>query len=326
MDEFDLIRAHFAPLAQNAGAASLDDDVAELDLSALGDSGRLIITQDAIVEGLHFFPDDPIGTVAKKLVRVNVSDIIAKGARPHAALLSLIWPKGRPMSDLTDFARALGDDLAKWKSQLIGGDTTSTPGPLTLSLTLTGIAGPRGPIRRAGAQPGDDVWVSGVIGDGWMGLQAAAGTLGPLSAEASNALTAAYRIPNLPPLFLADIVAAYGHASIDVSDGLVADAEHIARTSGVAMSIDAASVPLSPAATAYVTNGKAPLAALLTGGDDYQTLFTAPAAARVAIEAAIRPPLSLTRIGQTAAGAGVRILTPDGSEMTLQRRGWSHFG
>src|SRR5262245_54079007 len=158
MDEFDLIRTYFAPLAASPGADGLRDDVAEV-------APGLIATKDAIVEGIHFLPDDPIGTVAQKLVRVNVSDIIAKGGKPDAALLALVWPTSRPVAEISDFARALGADLARWGAHLVGGDTTSTDGPLTLTLTLLGKVGGSGPVRRSGARAGDDIWVTGVIGD-----------------------------------------------------------------------------------------------------------------------------------------------------------------
>jgi thiamine-monophosphate kinase len=311
LDEFDLIRRYFAPLATSPGADGLRDDVAEI-------APGLIATKDAIVEGIHFLPDDPLETVAQKLVRVNVSDIIAKGGKPDAALLALVWPKSRPHEQLEGFARGLGKDLARWGAHLAGGDTTATDGLLTLTLTLTGKVGPRGPVRRSGAQAGDDIWVTGTIGDSWLGLQAATGALGKLSAEAHNLLVSRYRLPEPPRLPFADIVAAYATASIDVSDGLAADAGHVAEASGVQMIIRAADVPLSAVGQSYVDNNRATLADLLTGGDDYQTLLTAPASARASIAGAVR-------IGEVVAGQGVVILDAAGAPMALQRTGFRHF-
>jgi thiamine-monophosphate kinase len=311
MNEFDLIRRYFAPLATSPGADRLRDDVAEI-------APGLIATKDAIVEGIHFLPDDPLDSVAQKLVRVNVSDIIAKGGKPDAALLALVWPKGRPHEQLEGFARGLGKDLARWGAHLAGGDTTSTDGPLTLTLTLTGKVGPRGPVRRSGAQVGDDVWVTGTIGDGWLGLQAATGALGKLSAEAHNLLVSRYRVPDPPRLPLADIIAAHATASIDVSDGLAADAGHVAEASGVQLTIRAADVPLSAVCRSYVDNGRVALGALLTGGDDYQTLFTAPQSARASITGAVR-------IGEVTAGQGVLMLDAAGTPMPLERTGFRHF-
>ncbi len=316
MDEFDLIRRYFAPLASATGAYQLKDDVAEI-------APGLIATKDAIVEGIHFLPDDPISTVAQKLVRVNVSDIVAKGGKPDAALLALVWPKGRPAEQLGDFSRALGKDLERWGAHLVGGDTTSTNGPLTLTLTLLGKVGARGPVRRSGAKVGDDLWVTGVIGDSWLGLKAATGSFGALSAEARNFLVSKYRIPEPPRLPFADLVAACASGSIDVSDGLVADAGHIAEAAGVQLVIEAARVPLSAAGHGYLTNGKADLRALLTGGDDYQTLFTAPQSARASIETSGQ---GVARIGHVEQGAGVRVLDASGAELEISSGGWRHFG
>jgi thiamine-monophosphate kinase len=316
MDEFDLIRRYFAPLATSPGADGLRDDVAEI-------VPGLIATKDAIVEGIHFLPDDPIGTVAQKLVRVNVSDIIAKGGKPDAALLALVWPKSRPVSQIDDFSRALGADLQRWGAHLVGGDTTATDGPLTLSLTLLGRVGARGPVRRSGAKAGDDIWVSGTIGDGWLGLKAATGAFGQLGAEARSYLVARYRVPQPPRLPMAGLVAGHANASIDISDGLVADAGHIAEASGLALVIEAAKVPLSAAGHGFLTNAKADLIALLTGGDDYQTLFTAPSSARSAIEASGE---TVTRIGRVVEGEGVRLLDASGAAIPVANPGWKHMG
>lgn len=322
MDEFDLIRRYFAPLATSPGADGLRDDVAEI--ARLENGMGLIATKDAIVEGVHFLPGDPLSTVAQKLVRVNVSDIVAKGGRPDAALLALVWPKGRPAEQLGDFSRALGADLARWGAHLVGGDTTSTDGPLTLTLTLLGKVGARGPVRRSGAKAGDDVWVTGVIGDGWLGLKAAQGAFGALGVEARNFLISKYRVPEPPRLPMADLVAAHASGSIDVSDGLVADAGHVAEASNVALVIEAGKVPLSAAGQGYLANAKTDLRALLTGGDDYQTLFTAPASARAAIEAAGE---AVTCIGRVEPGKGVSVLDVAGKPMNFEGfGGWRHFG
>lgn len=316
MGEFDLIRRYFAPLATSPGADGLRDDVAEI-------VPGLIATKDAIVEGVHFLPDDPLESVAQKLVRVNVSDIIAKGGRPDAALLAFVWPRSRPHDQLEGFARGLGKDLARWGAHLVGGDTTSTDGPLTLTLTLTGRVGARGPVRRSGAQVGDDVWVTGTIGDGWLGLQAANGALGPLTAEAHNLLVSKYRLPEPPRLPFADLVARHATAAIDISDGLVADAGHVADASSVRLVLQAADIPLSPVAAHYVSNAKADLRQLLTGGDDYQTLFTAPASARTEIGASKE---SVTRIGRVEEEGGVAVLDASGVELEFGGgAGWKHF-
>ncbi|MEZ5938962.1 MAG: thiamine-phosphate kinase [Hyphomonadaceae bacterium] len=320
MDEFDLIRTLFAPLAQSPGAQGLTDDVAELTTL-----GRVIVTTDTIVEGVHFRPEDPLDTVAAKLVRVNVSDVLAKGAEPREALLNLTWPKGRDAGALAVFAKRFGEELAHWGARLVGGDTTATDGPLVLSLTLTGVCAQRGPVRRSGAQAGDEVWVTGTIGDGWLGLQAARGRLSGLDSSALAWLESRYRVPETPPLAVAALIATHATASMDVSDGLVADAEHLASASGVAMKVEAAAIPVSAPARTWLARRDADLRALLTGGDDYQCLFTAPPQSAAAIlEAAAGGAVEVARIGRVLAGAGVEILDPQGEAISFEGKGWRH--
>jgi thiamine-monophosphate kinase len=324
MDEFDLIRRCFAPLATAPGADGLRDDVAEI---AHDGGDRLIVTADTIVECIHFLPDDPIETVAAKLVRVNVSDIIAKGGRPDGALLMLTWPKKRRLADAEAFAARLGSELEHWGAHLLGGDTTSTEGPLTLSLTLLGRCGWRGPVRRSGATIGDDLWVTGTIGDGWLGLQAAQGKLKKLDAADRASLIDTYRIPQPPPLTFAQIIGDHANASIDVSDGLVADAAHVAEASGVELIIDWMDAPLSDAARRWLADTpQADVRTLLAGGDDYQTLFTAAPEARSAIRdgcAAIG--VRMTRIGRVEEGEGVSLIDASGAVLEVEQAGWRHF-
>lgn len=320
MDEFDLIRTFLAPLANSPGADRLADDVAEI-----RSAGRMAATADAIVEGVHFLRNDPIETIASKLVRVNASDLIAKGAIPSECLLSLVWPKRRSANQIPRFADGLKANLDLWNCRLIGGDTTSTTGPLVLSLTMLGVCGSRGPVRRSGARAGDDVWVSGSIGDGWLGLKAALGELEHASDADRDWLVAGYREPRVPPVDLAALIAEHGGGAIDLSDGLAADAGHLAEGSGIAIRIYATQIPLSEAASRVLEHQDAvAIEDLMCGGDDYQSLFTASPSARVAIEeAAEAASLRLTRIGVCEEGEGAHFLKADGSEMALTR-GWRH--
>lgn len=326
MGEFDAIAALFAPLSRGApGAYGLTDDAALL--TAPGD---LIVTADALVEGVHVLPGDPLDSVGWKLVAVNVSDLTAKGASPVGAVLTLCWPQGRPLDEAAAFAAGLGAGLTQLAGgcPLIGGDTTGTPGPLTVSLTLFGRPLGAGMVRRAGASPGDIVAVTGVIGDGGLGLAAArgAGAFGDIDRAV---LAQAYRRPQ-PPVALAPAIAAHASAALDVSDGLIADLRHLAQASGVAVRLDMTELPVSPAAARWLDaqpDRTAALMRLATAGDDYQTALTV-AAARwpQLVEAAAACSVALTRIGLCAPGAGVRVFGPGGQDVTPpDAGGWRHF-
>lgn len=294
-DEFDLIARHFAPLATAAGARGLMDDAALVD--------GLVVTTDAIVEGVHFLPDDPVDTIAQKALRVNLSDIAAKGAASLGYFLTLQWPDARPAAEVAAFADGLARDQGAFGVTLFGGDTTRTPGPLTASVTMLGR--PLGATPgRAGARAGDDLWVTGTIGDGVLGLAALRGEI------AHDAhLIERYRRPS-PRTGFAAAVARFATASLDVSDGLLGDAGKLAAASGVRVIIDPHQIPLSaPAAAWRAAQGDvtAALQRLATGGDDYEILFAAAPAARAPLtEAAAEIGLSLKRIGRVESGAGVQ--------------------
>ncbi|HET6184517.1 MAG TPA: thiamine-phosphate kinase [Acetobacteraceae bacterium] len=311
--EFALIARHFRPLA-GAGADALRDDVA---LIRPPEGRELVLKIDALVGGVHFLPDDPPELISRKLLRVNLSDLAAKGAVPLGYLLSLSAPRGTPDSFFAAFAAGLAADQAEFGIALWGGDTTSTPGPLSLALTAIGHVAPGAAPRRSGARPGDLICVTGTIGDGALGLRAARGEL----ADPTGYLRDRYRLPR-PRLGLA--LAGLVSASMDVSDGLVQDLAHICRASGVAAEIGAARVPLSPQAR---TAGPEWLPLCLTGGDDYELLFAVPPETEAALQAeAARAGIELTRIGAFRAGPpSVTVRDAAGAPMRFSSEGWSHF-
>ncbi len=263
--EFALIARHFRPLA-GPGSLALGDDAALLAPPA----GReLVLTADAMVEGVHFRPDDPPETVGRKLLRVNLSDLAAKGAVPLGYLMTVSAPRATPDAFFAGLAAGLAADQATFGLSLLGGDTTSTPGPISLSLTAIGHVAPGAMVRRAGARDGDGVFVSGTIGDGALGLLAARGEL----ADPQGYLLGRYRLPQ--PRFLP--IAGIARAGMDISDGLVQDLGHLCRAGGVGAIVEAALVPLSAAARLA---GPQRLAACLTGGDDYELLLAVPPGTR----------------------------------------------
>ncbi|MGE5546540.1 MAG: thiamine-phosphate kinase [Solirubrobacterales bacterium] len=322
MDEFTLIAELFAPLAAGfPGALGLRDDAALLDAVP---GTQSVVTVDAMVAGVHFLPEDPPDLIARKLLRVNLSDLAAKGAEPFAVMLAAAFPRGVAEEWLRAFARGLGDDLQEFGVHLIGGDTVATSGPLTLSLTAFGRVATGAAILRSGARPGDDVWVTGTIGDGALGLFAARGELAVPPAHAAF-LADRYRLPR-PRVTAGPRFARFASAGMDISDGLVQDLGHLARASGVAAVIEAPHVPMSDAARAAVDADHSRLATVLTGGDDYELLFTAPTAVRhelLAEAADIFMPIA--RIGRIEEGAGVKVIDASGRPLAVGLGGWRHF-
>lgn len=326
--EFDLIARYFAPLAESfPGALGLKDDVALIDVPA---HRRIVATMDTMVAGVHFLPDDSPDLVARKLMRVNLSDLAAKGAQPYACLMAISLPHGTTEAWLRDFARGLAADAADFAMPLIGGDTTATPGPLTLSLTALGLAGDGtgrepGPVLRSGAKVGDRIFVSGTIGDGFLGLQVARGEHGELADRLRHHLIERYRLPR-PRVALGRRLAGIAHAAADVSDGLIADLGHICKASGVGAEIQAAMVPMSDAAQMLVARHPALLPSLLSGGDDYEVVFTADPAdsdhiATVSQEAGV----PVTGIGVVVGGDKVEVTDAKALNIVLQTGGYRHF-
>ncbi len=304
--EFGLIARHFRPLA-GPGSLDLLDDAAVV----TPPSGReLVLTADAIVEGVHFLPNDPPETIGRKLLRVSLSDLAAMGATPWAYLMTVSVPRNTPGTWFKAFTAGLAADQAEFGLTLLGGDTTSTPGPISLSATLIGHVAPGQALRRIGARAGDEIWVTGTIGDGALGLRALRGEL----PDPDGFLAGRYRLPR-PRLGLA--LHGLVHACMDVSDGLVQDLGHLCRAAGLGAEIDPTLVPRSAAAL-----GAGPdwLQTCLTGGDDYELLVAVPSGGGMAVQHAM-PGLPLTRIGEFSSGTTVFV---QGFEQ-LGKPGWSHF-
>jgi thiamine-monophosphate kinase len=319
--EDDLIARYFKPLATDPGALGLTDDAAFLK----GGGDDLVVTTDAIVEGVHFLDNDPPDTVAKKALRVNLSDLAAKGATPAGFVLTLALRKADE-AWLAPFAQGLGGDAATFACPLLGGDTVSTPGPLTVSITAFGRVPPGGMVKRTSAQPGDRVVVSGTIGDAALGLALLTGKMAVDDATAREALIGRYRVPQ-PRIGLANAVQKYARAAMDVSDGLAGDLAKLCAASGVSAAIDAAAVPFSVAARALIANDKSAFQTAMSGGDDYEILCTIPDErlddfAKAADEAGI----TVTPIGRIVDGHALpRWSNAEGREIALPRLSYSHF-
>jgi thiamine-monophosphate kinase len=323
--EDSLIARYFRPLATDPGAFDLGDDAAIL--QARGDD--IVVTTDAIVEGVHFLPDDPPDSIARKALRVNLSDLAAKGATPAGFVLTLAL-RTPDDSWLAPFARGLGEDAALFGCPLLGGDTVSTPGPLMISITAFGRVAAGRMVHRSGANPGDRVVVTGTIGDAALGLDilkggAAAEALAD-DAAARQMLVGRYRIPQ-PRNALAAAVRDYAHAAMDVSDGLAGDLAKLCEASGVSAAIDAQSIPLSAAAATLRARGTVGIEAIVSGGDDYEILCAISENHFEAFAQAARAAgVAVTSIGTIIAGASVpRLVDGQGREIALRRRSYSHF-
>ena len=323
--EDSLIARYFTPIATDPGALGLNDDAAIL--KAHGED--IVVTTDAIVEGVHFLPDDPADTIARKALRVNLSDLAAKGAAPAGFVLTLAL-RAADEAWLTSFARGLGSDAGLFGCPLLGGDTVSTSGPLTISITAFGRIPEGKMVHRRGAKPGDRVVVTGTIGDATLGLDvlrdgAVAAALAE-DAAAKAALVGRYRVPQ-PRNALANAVRDHASAAMDVSDGLAGDLAKLCAASGVSAAIDAPSIPLSAPAAALLEHGIVGIETIVSGGDDFEILCAIPESGLEAfVHAAGLAGVAVASIGTIIAGSSIpRFLDARGREIALPRLSWSHF-
>jgi len=317
-----LIARFFRPLATHPGALGLSDDAAVLKPPPGFD---LVLKTDAIVGGVHFFQGDAAHAIASKAMRVNLSDLAAKGARPLGFLLSLAIPKDIDEAWLEGFAEGLRGDAVLFGCPLFGGDTDRTPGPITVSIAMFGVVPEGTMVRRAGAKTGDRVFVSGTIGDAALGVLLRNGRDWKLTEIQRQHLISRYLLPQ-PRNALAEAVRSHASAAMDISDGLVGDFAKLCRMSGVAAVVEAAKVPLSEAARAVTTADAGALETVLTGGDDYEILCTVPAGHAAGFRAAAKAAnVPVTEIGEIMSGDGPRFLGADGGTLTFKRTSFSHF-
>ena len=323
--EDSLIARYFKPLATDPGAFNLVDDAAIL--KAVGED--IVVTTDAIVEGVHFLSDDPPDAIARKALRVNLSDLAAKGTTPAGFVLTLAL-RNADDAWLTSFARGLGKDAGLFGCPLLGGDTVSTPGPLMVSITAFGRVPSGKMVHRGGAKPGDRVVVTGTIGDAALGLDIL--KEGPVAAvladdaAAKEMLIGRYRVPQ-PRNALASAVREHASAAMDVSDGLAGDLAKLCKASGMSAVIDAPSIPLSAPAGRLLARGAVGIGTIVSGGDDYEILCAIPENRFEAFaESAGIAGVAVTSIGTVIGGSTApRFLDGEGREIALPRLSYSHF-
>jgi len=316
-DEFDWIAA-LRPLTRGAAEAlGLMDDAAVLPSRPGFD---LVVTQDAMVEGVHFLAGEAADIVARRLLRTNLSDLAAKAAEPFGYFLMTAWPEGRPWADREAFIRGLAEDWDRFGLALLGGDTAATPGPLTVDAALLGWVPAGAMVRRSGARPGDALVACGAIGDGLLGLKAARGEL----SDPGGALARHYRLPE-PLLVLREALRSHAAAAADVSDGLLADAMHVAEASGCGARIDLGRTPLSQPARAWLqrqADRSAAILQLASAGDDY-ALVCAAADGEALARAAEGLGIAAAVVGSFTEAPGLEVVA-DGVALQPGALGWRH--
>lgn len=320
--EFELIEELFAPLATAPGAFSLTDDAAVL---AAPPGRDLVVTVDALVEGVHFLAGDPAALIAQKALRVNLSDLAAKGSTPIGYLLTICIPPQLDLGWLRAFANGLASDQREFGVSLYGGDTTSTPGPLTIAVTVFGLVPLGSMLRRSGAQPGDLVFVSGTIGDAGGGLACLKGDARSLNESDGTYLVRRFQRPE-PRISLGQFLLGLASAAIDVSDGLVADLGHVAKASSLKIVLNAGQIPVSRELTVLWTDARKRIICASTSGDDYEIAFTTSPARRADVMriAAVSGTV-VTEIGRCEAGRGVILQDLQGETIEIPRPGYVHF-
>ncbi len=328
MGEFDLIARYFTRPTPKA-ALGVGDDCALLQPAP---GTQLAISSDMLVEGRHFFPDVDPFTLGHKALAVNLSDLAACGARPLAFTLALSLPKADD-AWLAPFSRGLLALADAHGCELVGGDTTQ--GPLNICITVFGevpvVAGRSQALLRSGARAGDDLYVSGTLGDARLALEALRGRI---ALPPALLLEARQRLEQpTPRVALGQALRGVASAAIDVSDGLLGDLGHVLQSSQVGASLDASATLSLMAAKRHADWTENLLSSeqlheyVLAGGDDYELAFTAPAAMRDAVaHAALQAGTHVTRIGQIEAAPGLRLLDAGGQALTARHASFDHFG
>jgi thiamine-monophosphate kinase len=320
-----LIARYFRPLATAPGAFGLEDDAAIVTPPPGCD---LVLTTEGGIAGVHFFPNDAAEAIGRKVLRMNLSDLAAKGAQPIGFLMSVALPASIDGPWLAAFVNGLGDDARRYACPLLGGDTDHTPGPLSVSITAFGAVPHGAMVRRATANPGDSIVVTGTIGDAALGVMLrrdpALVDHWRLSDRQSAALTDRYLLPQ-PRTALAAAVRHDASAAMDVSDGLAGDLAKLCRACGVAAEVDVARVPLSEAAHVAVAAQPVLLETVLTGGDDYEILLTlSPDKLPAFRAAATATGIAVTEIGRVTTGQGAHFIR-DGKALSFAQSSYSHF-
>jgi thiamine-monophosphate kinase len=325
LSEEDIIARYFAPLATAEGADGLRDDAASF---AVGPGEEVVVTQDALAAGVHFFADDPPGAIAAKALRVNLSDLVAKGAEPFGYLLALALEAGVGEDWIAGFSRGLAADQRTYGVSLLGGDTLKAAGGTTIAVTAFGRLPAGRIVRRSGARPGEVLVVTGTLGDASLYLKTRTDT-SFAAAGLDDAMRAYLRETYLrptPPVAAFAAVRRFASAAMDVSDGLLGDLRKLVRASGVGAIVDPAKIPLSAAGKAAVGADADALMRVMSGGDDYQILASLPERSVAGYLEALAPICDAAVIGEvTADPADVFLRQGDALVPVAAAVSYQHF-
>ena len=323
--EFSRIKKFFRPLtSQRMGAMELLDDAA---LVPTKKTDSIVVSTDALVEKIHFHSDERADFIARKALRTNLSDLAAMGSKPFAYNLALIIGKKKSINIdqwLKLFSKGLAADQKKFGIELIGGDTVTSFGPTSICISIFGTPNPKRSLLRRGAKVGDGIFVSGTIGDAALGLTLRGNrSLSCLSIENSYCISR-YRIPR-PRIDLGLALGEVASAAMDISDGLFQDLSHLCGASNVGGLVHANKIPLSKEVSTFVKEKKFSIEQVITGGDDYELIFTAPVTKEKSIFNMARVTKTrITRIGIVQSGGGISILDKNGDIIPVSKAGYSH--
>lgn len=324
-NEFDIIATYFAPLAsQNKASLGLLDDAAILDIPA---ESSLVITKDAITEGTHFFATDPVELLGRKLLRTNLSDLAAMGASPLGYLLALILPSTTPPDWFLQFTKGLKEDQDLFQIPLLGGDTVSHQGPLTLSITALGLVPKSKAITRSLAKPGDAIMVSGTIGDSMLGLMLLQKHLEitALLDKERDFLISRYHLPQ-PRTMLGQYLCGVASSAIDISDGLIQDLKHILSNSSIGAEINLDLIPYSEPAKSLISTNPSLSSRMITGGDDYELCFTIDETKLMLLQERLKhEETPITRIGTITTNKELKLFSHGKRVDTPVMNGYQHF-
>ena len=319
MDEFDIIARLLRPLATGDEALELADDAAIL-ACPLG--RQIVVTSDMLQAEVHFFADDPPAAIAQKALRVNLSDLAAMGADPYCYFLCLGLPRDMTPFWLEQFVTGLSEDQERYDIRLAGGDTTVTRGSMSLSITALGTVPAGTALQRSGAKVGDDIYVSGTLGDAALGL----------TVRHSTHIVKPWRMPSVeryllpqPRTELGAALRGIASAAMDSSDGMLQDLMHLCAASGVAADVSLPQLPLSEAVAGAMEDGFADWQLIVAGGDDYELIFTASPKMAKAVEGlSAQTDTRITKIGRIRKGDDVLLLDQDGKHFQVVETGYRH--